>query len=220
MPMIYNLFNKLKDLENENTHENSFCPVVNEDNNIPNLPNEPINGINLDTKREKSSIPRAGHDQILIFGVIDWIYPSPMQFYNALVMKNKDDGNSNYMSEAVKAHNEVNELSWKKILKWEKLHQKECKNPKLRRFVGKYNNPSPKSFFIRLFTRFEKPFDRHDWYIDRCGKEIRYILDYYDDPKSQNYLQVFVDVRPALDNFTNFFDRIKFTFLTLFKFIQ
>uniref|UniRef100_A0A3B0N6R4 Holocytochrome c-type synthase n=1 Tax=Theileria annulata TaxID=5874 RepID=A0A3B0N6R4_THEAN len=184
MPMIYNLFNKLKDLENENTHENSFCPVVNEDNNIPNLPNEPINGINLDTKREKSSIPRAGHDQ-------NWIYPSPMQFYNALVMKNKDDGNSNYMTEAVKAHNEVNEISWKKILKWEKLHQK-----------------------------FEKPFDRHDWYIDRCGKEIRYILDYYDDPKSQNYLQVFVDVRPALDNFTNFFDRIKFTFLTLFKFIQ
>lgn len=23
------------------------------------------------------------------------------------------------------------------------------------------------------------PFDRHDWYVDRCGKEVRYIIDYY-----------------------------------------
>lgn len=23
------------------------------------------------------------------------------------------------------------------------------------------------------------PFDRHDWVIDRCGKEVRYIIDFY-----------------------------------------
>lgn len=25
------------------------------------------------------------------------------------------------------------------------------------------------------------PFDRHDWIIDRCGKEVRYVIDYYYD---------------------------------------
>ena len=35
-----------------------------------------------------------------------------------------------------------------------------------------------------------EPFDRHDWTVDRCGKEVRYIIDYYsitepnsDDPQ-------------------------------------
>jgi cytochrome c heme-lyase len=23
------------------------------------------------------------------------------------------------------------------------------------------------------------PFDRHDWWVDRCGKEVRYIIDFY-----------------------------------------
>lgn len=23
------------------------------------------------------------------------------------------------------------------------------------------------------------PFDRHDWYVDRCGTEVRYIIDFY-----------------------------------------
>jgi Cytochrome c/c1 heme lyase len=25
------------------------------------------------------------------------------------------------------------------------------------------------------------PFDRHDWYLDRCGKEVRYVIDFYFD---------------------------------------
>jgi len=29
------------------------------------------------------------------------------------------------------------------------------------------------------------PFDRHDWYIDRCGREVRYVIDFYfDDDKA------------------------------------
>eukprot|EP00058_Branchiostoma_floridae_P026618 XP_002612109.1 hypothetical protein BRAFLDRAFT_108880 [Branchiostoma floridae] len=27
---------------------------------------------------------------------------------------------------------------------------------------------------------YELPFDRHDWIVDRCGKQVRYIIDYYD----------------------------------------
>lgn len=30
------------------------------------------------------------------------------------------------------------------------------------------------------------PFDRHDWTVDRCGKEVRYVIDYYyDDEKGK-----------------------------------
>ena len=25
----------------------------------------------------------------------------------------------------------------------------------------------------------QMPFDRHDWYVDRCGKEVRYVIDFY-----------------------------------------
>lgn len=27
----------------------------------------------------------------------------------------------------------------------------------------------------------DPPFDRHDWYVDRCGKEVRYVIDFYFD---------------------------------------
>ncbi len=23
------------------------------------------------------------------------------------------------------------------------------------------------------------PFDRHDWVVDRCGREVRYVIDFY-----------------------------------------
>ena len=31
----------------------------------------------------------------------------------------------------------------------------------------------------RRFYRGPLPFDRHDWIVDRCGTEHRYIIDYY-----------------------------------------
>ena len=27
---------------------------------------------------------------------------------------------------------------------------------------------------------YQLPFDRHDWIVDRNGKEVRYVIDYYD----------------------------------------
>lgn len=32
------------------------------------------------------------------------------------------------------------------------------------------------------------PFDRHDWVVDRCGKEVRYVIDFYfhDDKAGTN----------------------------------
>lgn len=44
------------------------------------------------------------------------------------------------------------------------------------------------------------PFDRHDWVVDRCGTDHRYIIDYYAEPTQDpdDVPNIFLDVRPAL----------------------
>ena len=65
------------------------------------------------------------------------------------------------------------------VLKWEALHAHECCEPKLKSFGGKATDYSPRAR-IRQLMGYELPFDRHDWIVDRCGKDVRYIIDYYD----------------------------------------
>jgi len=49
---------------------------------------------------------------------------------------------------------------------------------------------------------YELPFDRHDWIVNHCGKEVRYIINYYNADNTLNKYQVAIlDVRPALDSF-------------------
>lgn len=58
---------------------------------------------------------------------------------------------------------------------------------------------------------YDKPFDRHDWIIDRCGTEQRYILDFYSGPDSLDAskpVSVHLDVRPDL-SFTGAIDRVR-----------
>ena len=46
--------------------------------------------------------------------------------------------------------------------------------------------------------------------VNRCGKEVRYIIDYYDgdlEPGSHRFAQL--DVRPALDSLEAAADRFK-----------
>ena len=59
------------------------------------------------------------------------------------------------------------------------------------------------------------PFDRHDWIVDRCGTDVRYIIDYYDGGKVNkiNYQFTLLDVRPAFDSFSAFWDRSKATWM-------
>ncbi len=49
-----------------------------------------------------------------------------------------------------------------------------------------------------LMDRYELPFDRHDWIVERCGKEVRYIIDYYDggavDPDTYEFTLLVSDV--------------------------
>lgn len=57
---------------------------------------------------------------------------------------------------------------------------------------------------------YELPFDRHDWIVDRCGKEVRYVIDYYDGEINQDTYQFSIlDVRPAFDSLDAVWDRMK-----------
>jgi hypothetical protein len=33
--------------------------------------------------------------------------------------------------------------------------------------------------WIRKTLGGPDPFDRHDWIVDRCGREVRYVIDFY-----------------------------------------
>ena len=61
---------------------------------------------------------------------------------------------------------------------------------------------------------YELPFDRHDWVVDRCGKDVRYIIDYYDGGNVNKDTMKFalLDVRPAMDSVENIWDRMKVTY--------
>jgi cytochrome c heme-lyase len=57
---------------------------------------------------------------------------------------------------------------------------------------------------------FKLPFDRHDWVVDRCGKEVRYIIDFYSGaPVPGVPASMHLDVRPALDSVGALYDRLK-----------
>ena len=76
------------------------------------------------------------------------------------------------MPAVVQIHNAVNEETWRRILEFETLHDKECRSPKLLRFVG---NPNRMSWRARIYNAlgFEAPFDSHHWFVDRCGQQRR-----------------------------------------------
>lgn len=60
------------------------------------------------------------------------------------------------------------------------------------------------------FCSYELPFDRHDWIVDRCGKDVRYIIDYYDGAMvDEHYRFALLDVRPAMDSAENIYDRAR-----------
>ena len=68
-------------------------------------------------------------------------------------------------------------------------------------------------FFSPYFS-YELPFDRHDWIVERDGKEVRYIIDYYDGGKvKHNHEFALLDVRPALDSVEAFKTRMYVAFM-------
>merc|ERR1719412_1018888 len=160
----------------------------------------------LPTQRQASSIPNPNTGQT-------WVYPSQQMFWNAMKRKGwqwgPDDIKADDMEQIIKIHNANNEAAWQEVLKWEAMHAAECKTPQLKSFGGKAKEFSPRARFRGLLG-YEMPFDRHDWIVDRAGREVRYIIDYYDgelDPGSHRFAQL--DVRPALDSAEAIQDRMK-----------
>lgn len=66
----------------------------------------------LPTERTSSSIPREGSTV--------WEYPSPQQFYNALVRKGWETPEE-HVETMVQIHNFLNEQAWNEVLKWEQM---------------------------------------------------------------------------------------------------
>lgn len=177
-------------------------PEINPANMMPKHANQqPAPGQKdpLSTYRQRSSIPKGGTDDT-------WMYPSPQMFYNSLVRKNKADGVSEKdMDAVVTTHNMVNEVTWAKLLQWEQLYGQLFPNssedePRLLYFKGRPDKLSPKAR-IKSFLGYGVPFDRHDWTVDRGGREMRYIIDFYYDENAEGLKwPFFIDVRPALDS--------------------
>nr|SVE74833.1 EOG090X0CJG [Daphnia carinata] len=173
----------------------------------PNQRPAPDQPFSLPTQRQVSSIPKAGAENEF------WQYPSQQMFWNAMLRKGwrweESALEPKDMDDIIKIHNSNNEQAWREVLKWEALHASECGNPRLKSFGGKAKDYSPRAR-IRQMLGYELPFDRHDWIIDRCGRDVRYVIDYYDGGKvTEDYKFALLDVRPAMDSFDNCWDRMK-----------
>ena len=93
------------------------CPVQHSEtldprNHLPVLTQERASSqtIDLPTERTESSIPRDGAGK--------WEYPSPQQFYNALVRKGWETPETE-IETMVQIHNFLNEKAWEEVQKWE-----------------------------------------------------------------------------------------------------
>ncbi|KAJ7470318.1 cytochrome C1 heme lyase [Mycena latifolia] len=151
----------------------------------------PAASTSLSTTREVSSIPKPADG--------NWVYPSEAQFFSAMARKNHGPKAAD-MKTIVPIHNAVNERAWAEVMKWEAGRGGEaCGGVKLVNFKGK---PGEKSIRARwkMLLGYSPPFDRHDWVVDRCGVQMRYIIDFYTGRSQGAAPSFFLDVRPALDN--------------------
>ncbi|CAE7404363.1 cchl [Symbiodinium sp. CCMP2456] len=141
----------------------------------------------LSSEREVSTIPSADGSPFM--------YPSEKQFFASATAKGHTLDPQD-MSMVIAIHNAVNERTWQEILKYEGLHRKECAEPKLLRFLGRPGELTPKARLTSFFGR-TLPFDRHDWHVDRCGKHVRYVVDFYDGQQSPTHaVSIHIDARP------------------------
>lgn len=202
----------------ESVNPNNQCPLEARQQPHPEQPFE------LSTKRQVSSIPKAD-------GTGNWEYPSEQMFWNAMIRKGwnwkdhvegKDPQykgmqgedakfHGKDMAQIIKIHNSNNENAWQEVLKWERaLHNQECPiGPRLKKFSGDANKFTPRAR-MRQLLGYELPFDRHDWIVDRCGKEVHYVIDYYEgDIDGETGKFALLDVRPAMDSPANIWDRMR-----------
>lgn len=139
---------------------------------------------------------------ILIFSLA----ARPVQmFFNAMRRKGWDPSVED-MAAVVQIHNAVNERAWYHVLAWERLHERTCDQPRLVRFQGKPSEPTPKARVMELLG-YAPPFDRHDWTINRCGKEVTYLIDFYRGASKDGTPSFHIDARPAITSLSTLIDR-------------
>lgn len=164
------------------------------------IPEKPIykTNVKLPDEREISSIPRTGAEA-------NWVYPSEKQFYEAMKRK-KWDPSVDDMKTVVPIHNSVNERVWNFIKNWEKDQGgDDCGGVKLTSFNGNSKKLTPRAWMRSSIIGYSKPFDRHDWTINRCGKEIDYVIDFYSNDNEESKVpDIFLDVRPKLNSYEGF----------------
>lgn len=106
------------------------CPVAHGSDEINPLNQVPLSlsqtpattqSMALSVERERSSIPCAtfSEQDPSSSASSNWVYPSPQQFYNALVRKGYDMPQEQ-MSTMVQLHNFLNEEAWAEVLAWER----------------------------------------------------------------------------------------------------
>lgn len=161
----------------------------------------------LPCERVGSSIPRAADD-----GGGTWLYPSPQMFFNAMMRKGHNPRPED-MEIIVAIHNMVNEQTWQHVLRWENYYHPEGR-PKLSRFLGRPDDLSPRAWIRTHLLGYTRPFDRHDWYVERAdGVTARYVIDFYGGKASAaaaaNGVPAFhLDVRPAIDSWEAAYERM------------
>lgn len=134
-----------------------------------------------------------------------WHYPSPQRFYNAMRRKGYQPDELDVPT-IVAIHNTVNETAWKQVMRYEQMHKSHCPAPALLSFRGRPNDLSPKAWLKSNVLGYVKPFDRHDWVVDRCGKQVEYVIDFYTGnnasntsaPYNQDLPAMYIDARPKV----------------------
>lgn len=146
-------------------------------------------------------------------------------FFDAMRRK-QHDPQAQDMRSVVPIHNAVNERAWAEIKAWEAPYAAEsapCGGPKLLSFQGfgsklavglgeagegpgvwatlTDGNLTPRARW-NVLTGARPPFDRHDWVVDRCGKKVEYVIDFYSgkDAGGAGKLSFYLDVRPKLNS--------------------
>ena len=184
--------------------------VLNAETELP--PNQlpaPDQRKNLPTDRATSNIPSGSSKEPL------WQYPSEQMFYNAMKRKGYTP-HEEEMNAVVAIHNAVNERAWGEVLAWEHTLHPECTDTlRLLRFQGKPEEPSMKAQANALLG-YRPPFDRHDWVVSRCGKEVSYLIDFYHGRASSGRpVAMHIDARPKADDWDGAWDRVRMPFVRI-----
>ncbi|KAK3678627.1 Cytochrome c1 heme lyase [Recurvomyces mirabilis] len=145
----------------------------------------------------------------------NWIYPSQEMFFNAMKRKGHD-ADAKDMHSIIPIHNAVNERAWTEIKKWEQGRGSEaCGGPRLVSFAGDSKALTPRARWNSMVLGYQTPFDRHDWVIDRCGKKVEYVIDFYSGRETgaaSQGLNFYLDVRPKLNTWEGVKMRVFNTF--------